>query len=76
MSARAWPVMPGAPGLGHTTSKGWHPGAVDGCVKCELLTPPAPPPRRRARIIDPAGERPGATTHDVDARAADDQEDQ
>lgn len=39
---RAWPVLPGAPAAGHVTARGWwHPGAIDGCVKC-----PAPAPTR------------------------------
>ena len=33
--------MPGVPAAGHVTSSGsWHPGRIDGCVKC----PPEPCP--------------------------------
>jgi hypothetical protein len=33
---RAWPVIPGVPSAGHVTAGGaWHPGAIDGCAKCQ-----------------------------------------
>ncbi len=33
---RAWPYVPGVPAAGHVTASGfWHPGRVEGCVKCE-----------------------------------------
>lgn len=34
--ATAWQLIPGVPAAGHLSSGGyWHPGATDGCVKCE-----------------------------------------
>jgi hypothetical protein len=33
---RAYPVQPGVPAAGHVSARGfWHPGRVDGCVKCD-----------------------------------------
>lgn len=41
----AWEVMPGVPPAGHVTGRGyWHPGRIDGCVKCE-------PPRPRVFVV-------------------------
>ena len=68
----AWPVTPGVPAAGHTSSSGfWHPGQIDGCVKCPQ-TGPRPGPftfrwsgtdRRRRKVRQknlresgPAGE--------------------
>jgi len=32
---RAWPLQPGCDAMGHVTARGfWHPGPVEGCVKC------------------------------------------
>lgn len=32
---KAWLIQAGVPALGHVTSKGfWHPGPIEGCVKC------------------------------------------
>ena len=29
--------IPGVPAAGHITAKGyWHPGRIEGCVKCEV----------------------------------------
>lgn len=43
---KAWPVYPGVPAAGHVTAKGfWHPGRVEGCVKCQP-DEPKPNPRR------------------------------
>ena len=54
---RAWPYMPGVPAAGHVTSGGhWHPGRIDGCVKCE--------PRRS--ITCPRCERTSHHPRDVD----------
>jgi hypothetical protein len=36
----AYPMMPGVPAAGHVNGGAWHPGQVDGCVKC----PPPPCP--------------------------------
>jgi hypothetical protein len=51
----AWPYVPGVAAGGHVTSGGaWHPGQINGCVKC-----PTPPSRGRP----PAPRRPRLTTH-------------
>jgi hypothetical protein len=47
---KAWPLRPGVPGAGHVTSQGyWHPGRVEGCVKCEPPKPKKANDNRRRR---------------------------
>lgn len=38
--SRAWPLDPAVPAMGHVSGGHWHPGQVEGCVKCptELTT--------------------------------------
>jgi hypothetical protein len=44
---KAWPLRPGVPAAGHVTYKGyWHPGRIEGCVKCE----PPKPNQRKANV--------------------------
>jgi hypothetical protein len=68
MTARAWPVHPGVPGAGHVTVGGaWHPGSIDGCIKCD---PPEHAPAARAqRAQRAAAERTGGEG-DQDATAS------
>jgi hypothetical protein len=34
----AFEYLPGVPAAGHVTSGGWwHPGRIDGCVKCATV---------------------------------------
>ena len=41
----AHPLDPGVPAAGHISSRGyWHPGRIDGCVKC---------PDQRLPRVDP-----------------------
>jgi hypothetical protein len=36
MPGHGWRVRGWVPATGHVTARGfWHPGAIDGCVKCE-----------------------------------------
>jgi hypothetical protein len=53
VSGRAYPFWPGVPAAGHVAGGHWHPGPVDGCVKCE----PAPPRRRAGQWLDRRGAR-------------------
>lgn len=47
---RAWMVTPGVPAAGHVAASGfWHPGRIEGCVKCEPPEPDRAPSGRPIR---------------------------
>jgi hypothetical protein len=54
---RAWQYVPGVNAGGHVTGGGfWHPGRIDGCVKCSPPAPPRPARRRSSLQADPVLE--------------------
>jgi hypothetical protein len=56
MTAR--PYMPGVPAAGHVTGQGfWHPGAIEGCVKCT--------PKKEPSITCPECGRTSYNRHDI-----------